>query len=227
MTINCIVIDDTPLAIEKLERFIKEVPLLNLLGSFTNGIEALSFMKSEQVDLVFLDIQMELFSGLQFLESLEKHPKIIIVSAYSEYAVKGFDYSVTDYLLKPYLFERFLKAVDKVQNEMDSDLPKEYMFVKTEYRMERIDFSDILYIEGQGAYLGIVTKEARVMTLQSFKKLEKCLPSNNFMRIHKSYIIALDKIEIIERNTIIINEQRIPVGLNYRELFFNSLKSKE
>ena len=227
MTINCIVIDDTPLAIEKLERFIKEVPLLNLLGSFTNGIEALSFMKSEQVDLVFLDIQMELFSGLQFLESLEKHPKIIIVSAYSEYAVKGFDYSVTDYLLKPYLFERFLKAVDKVQNEMDSNLPREYMFVKTEYRMERIDFSDILYIEGQGAYLGIVTKEVRVMTLQSFKNLEKCLPSNNFMRIHKSYIVALDKIEIIERNTIIINEQRIPVGLNYRELFFNSLKSKE
>lgn len=172
MVINCIVIDDTPLAIEKLERFISEVPPLNLLGSFNNGIEAISFMKSTKVDLVFLDIQMEQFSGLQFLESLEKHPKIIIVSAYSEYAVKGFDFSVSDYLLKPYSFERFLRAVDKVQNELDSNQSREYIFVKTEYRMERIDFSDILYIEGQGAYLRIVTSNTRVMTIQSFKNME-------------------------------------------------------
>ena len=227
MKINCIVIDDTPLAIETLERFIKEVPLLKLTGSFTNGIEALPFMKSQQVDLVFLDIQMEKFTGLQFLESLEKHPKIIIVSAYSEYAVKGFDYSVSDYLLKPYSFERFLKAVDKVQNEMDSDLTRDYMFVKTEYRMERIDFSDILYVEGQGAYLKIVSSQSKIMTLQSFKNLEISLPKSKFMRVHKSYIVALDKIDSIERNKIRIGEQMIPIGMNYRDQFFKDLKSKE
>lgn len=227
MRINCIVIDDTPLAIEKLERFIGEVPLLNLLGSFTNGIEALSFMKSHKVDLVFLDIQMERLTGLQFLESLEKHPKIIIVSAYSEYAVKGFDYSVTDYLLKPYSFERFLKAVDKVQNEMDSDLSRDYMFVKTEYRMERIDFSDILYVEGQGAYLKIVSSQSKIMTLQSFKNLECSLPKSKFMRVHKSYIVSLDKIDSIERNKIRIGEQMIPIGMSYRDQFFKDLKSKE
>ena len=190
MGINCIVIDDTPLAIEKLERFINEVPALKLISSFSNGIEAISFMKSNKVDLVFLDIQMEQFSGLQFLDSLEKHPKIIIVSAYSEYAVKGFDHSVSDYLLKPYSFERFLRAVDKIQNEIDSHQPREYMFVKTEYRMERIDFSDILYVEGKGAYLKIVTSEGGVMTLQSFKNLEISFPSNNFMRVHKSFIVV-------------------------------------
>ena len=227
MTINCIVIDDTPLAIEKLERFIGEVPLLNLLGSFTNGIEALSFMKTQLVDLVFLDIQMEVFTGLQFLESLEKHPKIIIVSAYSEYAVKGFDYSVTDYLLKPYSFERFLKAVDKVQNETNGDLTREYMFVKTEYRMERIDFSDILYVEGQGGYLKIVSSQSKIMTLQSFKNLECSLPKSKFMRVHKSYIVSLDKIDSIERNKIRIGEQMIPIGMNYRDQFFKDLKSKE
>jgi len=127
MSINCIIVDDTPLAVEKLEGFIKQVPLLNLLKSFNNGIEAISFMKTNPVDLVFLDIQMEQFSGLQFLESLQTRPKIIIVSAYSQYAVNGFDYSVTDYLLKPYSFERFLKAIDKVQNDLDSTSQKDYM----------------------------------------------------------------------------------------------------
>jgi DNA-binding LytR/AlgR family response regulator len=155
MKINCIVVDDTPLAVEKLEGFIKQVPYLNLLKSFNSAIEAISFMKTNPIELVFLDIQMEKFTGLQFIESLHKSPKIIIVSAYSQYAVNGFDYSVSDYLLKPYSFERFLKAIDKIQNDLDVKPNKNYIFVKTEYRMERINFSDILYIEGQGAYLRI------------------------------------------------------------------------
>ena len=217
MIINCIVIDDTPLAVEKLEGFINQIPQLNLLKSFNSGIEAISFMKINSVDLVFLDIQMEQFSGLQFLESLQTRPKIIIVSAYSQYAVSGFDYSVTDYLLKPYSFERFLKAIDKVQIELDSKSQKEYMFVKTEYRMERINFSDILFIEGQGAYLRIVTQKAKVMTLLNFHNMESLLPSDNFMRVHKSFIVAMNKIENIERNIIMIGAQRIPIGLSYRE----------
>lgn len=223
MSINCIVVDDTPLAVEKLEGFIKQVPLLNLLKSFNNGIEAISFMKTNPVDLVFLDIQMERFSGLQFLESLQNRPKIIIVSAYSQYAVSGFDYSVTDYLLKPYSFERFLKAIDKVQDDLDVKSQKDYMFVKTEYRMERINFSDILYIEGQGAYLRIVTQKTKIMTLQSFQNMESLLPSDNFIRVHKSFIVAMNKIESVERNGIKIGEQRIPVGLSYREKFIKEI----
>jgi two-component system, LytTR family, response regulator len=216
MSISCIIVDDTPLAVEKLENFIKQIPLLNLLKSFNSGIEAISFMKINPVDLVFLDIQMEQFSGLQFLDSLENRPRIIVVSAYSQYAVKGFDYSVTDYLLKPYSFERFLKAVDKVQIDLGSKFSKDYIFVKTEYRMARINFSDILYIEGQGAYLRIVMQKEKIMTLQNFHNMENLLPPDNFLRVHKSYIVAINKIENIERNMIKIGEQRIPVGASYR-----------
>ena len=227
MKINCIIVDDTPLAVEKLEGFIKQIPLLNLLKSFNGGIEAIAFLQSNPVDLVFLDIQMEQFSGLQFLESLQNRPKIIIVSAYSQYAVNGFDYSVSDYLLKPFSFERFLKAVDKVKIELNLNAPKEYIFVKTEYRMERVNFADILYIEGKGAYLRIFTLKSKIMTLMNFQNMESMLPTDNFIRVHKSFIIAKNKIESIERNRIIIGEERIPIGLSYRENFMKELKINE
>jgi DNA-binding LytR/AlgR family response regulator len=184
-------------------------------------------MKTNPADLVFLDIQMEQFSGLQFLESLQRMPQIIIVSAYSQYAVQGFEYAVTDYLLKPYSFERFLKAIDKVQIGAEIKPVKDFIFVKTEYRMERVDFDDILYIEGQGAYLRIVTNKTRIMTLQNFKNMESQLPSNNFIRVHKSYIVAINKIENVERSIITIGKQRIPVGPGYREKFNNQIKLNE
>ena len=225
MKINCIIIDDTPLAVEKLEGFIRQVPTLNLLQSFHSGLDALCFMKLNPVDLVFLDIQMEQFTGLQFLGSLNNLPQIIIVSAYNEYAAKGFDYSVTDYLLKPYSFERFLKAVDKIKLKQASGNTKEYIFVKTEYRTERINFSDILYIEGQGAYLRIITSISKTMTLQSFQNMENLLPANNFMRIHKSFIVALDKIESIERKRIKIGDKLIPIGMSYLEKFMEELNN--
>jgi DNA-binding LytR/AlgR family response regulator len=222
--IRCIVIDDTPLAVEKLEAFITQVPLLHHQQSFNNGLEAIVYMKTNPVDLVFLDIQMEQFTGLQFIEALQYRPKIVIVSAYSQYAVQGFNYNVTDYLLKPYSFERFLKAIDKVQTEMQLKTVKSYMFVKTEYRMERIDFSDILFVEGQGAYLRIVARQAKIMTIQSFQNMEQILPSDNFVRVHKSYIVAMDKIESIERNAILIAKQRISIGKSYQNDFYRRLE---
>jgi len=224
MKINCIVIDDSPLAVEKLEGFIGQIQMLNLLQSFSNGIEALSFLRTNQIDLVFLDIQMEQFSGLQFLESLQNRPKVIIVSAYSQYAVSGFNYSVTDYLLKPYSFERFIQAVDKVHNDLEVKPRKDYMFVKTEYRMEKVDFNDILYIEGQGAYLNIITEKHNIMTLQNFQNMIDLLPTDNFIRVHKSFIVGINKINRIERNIIVIGKQRIPIGASYRDKFYNELR---
>jgi len=221
--INCIIVEDAPLAVQKLEECIRRTPTLNLLQSFSNGIEAIGFMQQHPVDLVFLDIQMEQFNGLQFLESIRTRPKIIIVSAYSQYAIHGFEHSVSDYLLKPYSFERFLKAVDKVQAELPAMQPKTYMFVKTEYRMERIDFQDILYIEGMGAYLRIVSRQAKIMTLQSFAQIEKQLPMEQFRRVHKSYIVALDKIKSIERNVIVVDTQRIPIGKSYLDNFYQTI----
>lgn len=227
MSISCIIVDDTPLAVEKLEGFISQVPHLKLLRSFNNGFEAISFIKTNLVDLVFLDIQMEQFSGLQFLDSLLNPPQIIIVSAYSQYAISGFDHSVTDYLLKPYSFERFLKAVDKVKTDPDCVFQREYIFVKTEYRMERVNFSDILYIEGKGAYLRIITPKSKIMTLQSFQNMESQLPADNFVRIHKSYIVALNKIESIERNRIRIGPELLPIGLSYRERFMKMISATD
>ncbi len=186
-------------------------------------MDAIVFMQSTSVDLVFLDIQMEQFNGLQFLESLSNRPKIIIVSAYSQYAINGFEHNVSDYLLKPYSFERFLKAIDKIQSELSIVQTKTYMFVKTEYRMEKINFQDILYVEGMGAYLRIITRQSKIMTLQSFSQIEQQLPPDNFRRIHKSYIVALDKINSIERNVIIIDSERIPIGKSYMENFYQHI----
>ena len=224
--INCIIVEDAPLAIQKLERFIRQTPALNLLQSFTNGIEAIDFMQTHPVDLVFLDIQMEQFNGLQFLESIRTRPKIVIVSAYSQYAIHGFEHNVTDYLLKPYSFERFLKAIDKVHSELPVMQPKNYMFVKTEYRMERIDFQDILYIKGMGAYLQIVTHKSKIMMLQSFAQIEKQLSPDRFKHVHKSYIVALDKIKSIERSVIVVDNERIPIGKNFMEEFYQYIYCK-
>ncbi len=221
--INCIIVEDAPLAVQKLEDFISRIPLLNLLQSFNNGLDAIIFMQSNPVHLVFLDIQMEQFNGLQFLESLQSRPKIIIVSAYSQYAINGFEHNVSDYLLKPYSFERFLKAIDKIQSELSIVTAKTYMFVKTEYRMEKINFQDILYIEGMGAYLRIVTRQSKIMTLQSFAQIEQLLPASNFLRVHKSYMVALDKISSIERNVIVIDSERIPIGKSYMDEFYRHI----
>ncbi len=225
--INCIIVEDAPLAVQKLEDFISRIPLLNLLKSLDNGLDAILFMQSHPVHLVFLDIQMERFNGLQFLESLQNRPKIIIVSAYSQYAINGFEHNVSDYLLKPYSFERFLKAIDKIQSELSIVHAKTYMFVKTEYRMERINFQDILYIEGMGAYLRIITRQSKIMTLQSFAQIEQLLPANNFLRVHKSYLVALDKISSIERNVIVIDSERIPIGKSYMENFYQCISPEK
>ncbi|MDR2956446.1 MAG: LytTR family DNA-binding domain-containing protein [Prevotella sp.] len=221
--IDCIIVDDTPLAVEKLEDFVNQTPSLNLLQSFNNGLEALNYLHSHKVDLVFLDIQMEQFTGLQLMEALHYRPQIIIVSAYSQYAVQGFDNNVTDYLLKPYSFERFLKAIDKMIVVSSDKVVKDYMFVKTEYRMERINFSDILYIEGMGAYLQIVTKQAKVMTLLNFMQIMQLLPIANFIRVHKSFIVAIDKIDSIERNVIRIGGKMISVGKSYQDEFYKRI----
>ena len=227
--INCIIVEDAPLAVDKLKNFISKVPLLDLAGTFDNGLDAFDFLQSNTIDLLFLDIQMEQFTGLQLLHALHTRPHIIIVSAYGEYAVQGFEYDVTDYLLKPYSFERFLKAVNKVQTEMASNppaqpLPKDYIFLKTEYRMVRINLCDILYIEGKGAYLHVITDTTRIMTLLSFKEIESLLPAKQFIRIHKSYLIAINKIDNIERNVVKIANMRIPIGKSYLKDFYLRLQ---
>ena len=226
--IDCMIVDDAPLAVDKLRNFISRVSSLCLVATFENGMEAFTYLQSNQVDLMFLDIQMEQFTSLQLLEALHKRPYIIIVSAYGEYAVQGFEYDVSDYLLKPYSFERFLKAVNKIETgrgvTLRSVAEKDYVFLKTEYRMVRVNLCDILFIEGKGAYLHVITDTARIMTLLSFKEMEALLPPGQFIRIHKSYLIAINRIDSIERNVVRIGDMRMPVGKSYLKEFYQRLK---
>jgi len=221
MQIKCIIIDDEPLAVEKLSIYISKIPWLKQEASFNNAIDALNYLKREDIDLIFLDIQMDEFSGIQFLASLKAPPKIIITSAYAQYAIQGYEFDVTDYLLKPFGFERFIVATDKVFNQLvvTKTIKRNYIFIKSGYTMERVIIDDILYIEGMQEYLQIVTVKNKLMTLQTFSNMESLLPLNNFLRVHKSFIVAIDKIDKIERNIIKIKDKCIPIGVSYKERF--------
>ncbi len=224
MKINCIIIEDEPLAMERTKSYVLRLPYLNLLSSFESGIEAIAFLKDNKVDLMFLDINMDELSGIQLLESTKIKSEVILTTAYSEYALKGFDLNVTDYLLKPFTFERFLQAVDKVQNNLakkDSVKEKGFIFVKTEYRLEKISLNEILYIEGMRDYRRIHTTDKRIMTLQTFKELEREIPSDLICRVHKSFMVALDKIVAIEKDRIKINDVLIPISETYKKEFLS------
>lgn len=239
MIIQCIAVDDEPLALNILEDYISKIPYLELKKTFTSALACIEYLKENKVDLLFLDIQMEELSGIQLLKVLKDRPEVIFTTAYHNYAIQGFDLDVTDYLLKPISFERFLIAVDKVyekvcrrktpvaqpQDSNKQSSEKDFFFVKTEFRLQKVFLSDILYIEGMGDYVRIVTTQERIMTLQSFKKVESVLVEPRFVRVHRSYMVALDKITSVERNRIRIGDQLIPVGENYRKSFFALLEN--
>jgi two-component system LytT family response regulator len=227
MKINCIIIEDEPLAMQRLRDFVLKVPFLNLVQCFDNALEAISFLRAEKVDLLFLDIQMDGFTGIQLLESINKMPGVIITTAFDQYALKGFDLNVSDYLLKPYTFERFMQAVTKVYDSLiTTNKPgdKSYIFIKTEYRLEKINLDDILFIEGMRDYRCINLDGKRIMTLQNFGELELELPENKFCRVHKSFIVALDKIENIERDRIKIKDTLLPISETFKESFYKLIR---
>ncbi|NNC95528.1 MAG: response regulator transcription factor [Chitinophagales bacterium] len=227
---RCLIVDDEPLARDVIENYIGKVSELTLIGSCNNAVEAFEYLHKDQIDLIFLDIQMPEITGVDFLKSLNNPPAVIFTTAYSEYAVEGFNLNVADYLLKPVPFDRFLKAVNKViENAMEKNLngdssssstPDEYMFIKTDKKIVKIKYNDIMYIEGLKDYVMIYTKSERHITLMTMKGLEAKLPSNMFKRVHKSYIISIDKIKSILGNLIEIGEKHVPIGKMYKEEFF-------
>ncbi|MEO6836846.1 MAG: LytTR family DNA-binding domain-containing protein [Ginsengibacter sp.] len=222
MKLNCIIVEDEPLALDRAKDFVLKLPYLNLLSTFDDAVEALAFLKTNKVDLLFLDINLGQFSGIQLLESSTINCEVIITTAYPEYALKGFDLQVSDYLLKPYTFERFVQAVDKVQHNLSKNeitKEKKFIFVKTEYRLEKILLNEVLYIEGMKDYRRIHTVNKRIMTLQTFNDFEKEIPSNLICRVHKSFMVSLDKIESIERDRIKIRDIFIPISETYKHNF--------
>lgn len=237
--IRCIVVDDEPLALDILTDYIEKVSFLELIKATTSAFEALELVQENAADLVFLDVQMPELTGIQFLRIIQGKCHVILTTAYSQYALDGYELDVSDYLLKPIAFDRFYKSVLKVQALFNPNAPSlpvaekplvggapDFIFVKTEHRIQKIYIDDILYIEGLKDYVSIFTTNERIITLQHMKKLEEVLPCNRFARVHKSFIVSVDKIESIERGRIQIGEKIIPIGDTYRDGFFRKIEDR-
>jgi DNA-binding LytR/AlgR family response regulator len=234
---KCVIIDDEPLAVDLLKDFVSKVDSLELISTFNNAIDAVSFINQNNVDLIFLDIQMPHFSGIEFLNTIEKKPLIIFTTAYSDYAVEGFNLGAVDYLVKPIPFHRFLKAVVRaqqilipptVQTISESttipELEQDFMFVRAEYENVKMNFSDILFIEGLKDYVKIYTTDNKfTLTLISLIKLENLLSSKGFSRIHRSYIINIKHVKSIQKNKVLISDKRIPISESYKTAFFERI----
>ena len=220
MKLDCIIIEDEPLAQERIRGYLQKLPFMELLAVFENGLDALAFLRQRQPGLIFLDIRMGDFSGIQLLESMRLESQVIISTAFHEYALKGYELKITDYLLKPYTFERFLQAIDRVRELRTRSAPlpeKRAVFIRTEYRLEKLLLDELLYIEGMRDYRRIYTVSKQIMTLQTFGELEELLPPGIACRVHKSFLVALDKIDAIERDIVRIGGKEIPVSETYRK----------
>jgi two-component system LytT family response regulator len=227
--LSCIIIEDEPLALDKTKDFIEKIPFLELSATFDNALTGLAYLNSHKVDLLFLDINMDELTGIELLESSKITSQVIITTAYQEYALKGYELKITDYLLKPFTFNRFLQAVNKAQENLvqkTGDSAPDFIFVKTENRLEKIMISEIIYIEGMRDYRRIHTTTKKVMTLQNFSEFERLIPANLVCRVHKSFMIAVSKIESIERSRIKIADQLIPVSDTYKETFFQLINTR-
>lgn len=232
--INCIAIDDEPLALKQISMYIEKTAFLNLVNTFDSAMTALQFIAENEIDLIFLDIHMPDLNGMDMAKSLSNGPEIIFTTAYSEYAVDGFKVNALDYILKPLDYSSFLKAALKAQthfnnintSKQDIDIRADHLFVKSEYKIVRIEIKDILYIEGMREYVRIhlENKEA-IMTLLSMKKIEEKLSDYSFLRVHRSYIVNLKKISTIERNRIIFGKVYIPVSDQHKAEFQNYINN--
>ncbi len=231
MTIKALIIDDEPLAQKVIEQYALKIPELSISGKCKDAICAYQFLQETNVDLIFLDINMPKLSGISFLKNLKDAPLAIFTTAYPDYALEGFELNAVDYLKKPFSFERFstafFKAADlirlrkKTGRSEGSNSPKDFIFIKSNKKNYRIQFSQIEYIEGLGDYIQIHLHGQKIITNLSMKKMMDLLPNNQFVRIHKSYIIAWEKMDYLEGNSVMINNKRIPVGNSYRNDFLN------
>jgi DNA-binding LytR/AlgR family response regulator len=227
--INCVIVDDEPLAREGLADFVEDVEFLHLSGTCENPIQLIRFLEEHPVDLIFLDIQMPKMSGLDFLKITKNPPMVILTTAFPNFALEGFQLNVLDYLLKPITFDRFFMAVNKARdyqrflafssgsNQQKSVVPEDYFFIKCGNKYEKIFFDDVLYLESMQNYVNIFTTKRKYITLMNLKNLEQNFDNNLFMRVHKSYMVSIRKIEVIEGNEILMQSFRIPLSRSYRE----------
>lgn len=231
MKITCLIVDDEPLARNLLGEYAAKVPYLEVKETCASAIEAMEILRGEHVDLLLLDIQMPDITGTAFVKTLQRKPLVIFTTAYSDYALEGYELDVVDYLLKPITFERFLRAIDKASQRLGqerhqpSEMPNageeesSFMFVKDGTKLVKIRWKDIQYIEGLKDYVTIHTRDQKIVTLQRLKTLEGQLPPEKFMRIHNSYIVALDAIDVVHKNEVQVGKAMLPISDSYRKAF--------
>ena len=223
--INCIIIEDEPLAVKVLSDYISQVPFLKLQGTFKDAILATDYLRDHHPDLIFLDIHLPKLKGMAFLKTLTNVPAVIITTAYHQYAVEGFNLNVTDYLLKPFEFERFLTAVTKVKTEKqkpdESQEKKDYLFLNVQKKKVKILFSEIVYIESQREYIKIITTRKEYISKMSTHEMEDLLPAHLFKRIHRSFIISINKIDSYTAEMVEVNGVSVPIGRGYRDIIEN------
>lgn len=220
MKLKCIITDDEPIARKGLQNYVERIDFLELVGVCEDAIQLNNQLKSQQADLLFLDIEMPYMTGIELLNSLSNPPKVIITSAYAEYAIKGYDLEVSDYLLKPISFDRFLKAVNKVYDQLISSqtpVVQDYLFVKTSLKLEKIRFNDMRFIEGVENYVAIYTSDGKIITHTTLRTILQKLPPERFVQVHKSYLVNIDKIDSIEGNLLGIGKSKIPLSRTYKE----------
>jgi len=234
MKICCAIVDDEFLARQYIKDYVGKIPFLELKGDFNSPLKVIDLLKSQSIDLLFLDIHMPDISGLDFLKSLEHQPFVILTTAYKEFALEGYELNVADYLLKPFSFERFLKAVNKVadlfrmRQQMNPFTPEErstpkpeiqedYLIIRADRKYYKVPFDDLFYIQGEKAYVTFFTKNQQITALASLRELEEKLPADQFIRIHKSYIVSIRKITALDNNSVEIARKNLPIGPNYRK----------
>jgi len=225
--IRCLIVDDEEMSRKMLEALVKRVNSLSLIKSCENAFQALETLKHEEIDLVFLDVEMPDLNGLEFLNTLKSYPEIIICSAQEKYALKAFEHEVADFLLKPVTLERFLKAVSRIENRFSNDSQNyannESVFVKANNQIVSVRLKDITWVEAYGDYVNIFTEKDRLVVHATMKGIESRLPSNQFIRVHRSFIVRLDKINAIEDTLIVIGKKLIPIGDSYRNELMKKL----
>ena len=228
MKLKCLIVEDEPLARNLLSEYVRKVSHLQLVEAASNPLRALEVLRNDSIDLMFLDIQMPEITGITLLKTLQKKPFVVLTTAYSEYALESYDLDVVDYLLKPITFDRFLKALEKVDQRIQPQTPREpgiaeqgspFVFVKDGTKLVKINFDDILFVQGLKDYVTIVTKTQKIISLQRLKSLESLLPPDKFIRIHHSYIIALKAIDSIHKGEVQIGTHMIPISDSYRKSF--------
>ena len=228
MKYTCLIVDDEQLARKLLEEFVAKVPMLELKGMCKNPLEAMDILKSEHIDIMFLDIQMPELTGVEFIKTLQYKPATIFTTAYSEYALEGYELDVIDYLVKPFPLDRFIKAVNKAIEFIDlkrsagkidqgNNLDSNYILLHADHKIYKVNLDDIQYIEGLKEYVSYYTKEKRIIVLQSLKSIEESLPSNKFIRVHRSYIVPISRIKTLDGNQVQIGDKLIPIGRSYKE----------